>query len=189
VIDRVFDFFNLAPIVPDNADFNEDGTANAADYVVWRKFNGTSVPAGAPGDANNSGQINDADYAIWIQQFGSPPPAGGSKAETEFTSGTSDAAAGYSIRSIDASAKKISVSRRFSGLYPYREMAIGTRVHWADVLARFGQQPSERPLESDVASVDDFEASRSELPFDFAFDSENVTHSLADQIVADFRGI
>ncbi len=37
VIDRVFDFFGLAPPPPPpNADFNGDGTVDAADYTVWR---------------------------------------------------------------------------------------------------------------------------------------------------------
>ncbi len=38
VIDRVFGFFGLAAIVPDNADFNQDGGINAADYALWRKL-------------------------------------------------------------------------------------------------------------------------------------------------------
>ncbi len=36
VIDRVFGFFGLAAPPPPNADFNGDGTVNAADYTVWR---------------------------------------------------------------------------------------------------------------------------------------------------------
>ena len=76
VIDRVFDFFGLAPPPPPNADFNGDGTVDAADYTVWRDSLGASVTPGEQGDANYDGQV-DADYAIWKQQFGTSPGAGG----------------------------------------------------------------------------------------------------------------
>jgi hypothetical protein len=77
VIDRVFDFFGLSAIPPANADFNNDGMVDAADYVIWRKHSGSSVPAGTLGDADGNGQVNALDYDIWRAQFGSPPPAGG----------------------------------------------------------------------------------------------------------------
>ncbi|MEX2309026.1 MAG: PEP-CTERM sorting domain-containing protein [Pirellulales bacterium] len=43
-----------------NADFNGDGTVDAADYPVWRKNNGAQ-----------------ADYDAWTAQFGGPPSGGG----------------------------------------------------------------------------------------------------------------
>jgi N-acetylmuramoyl-L-alanine amidase len=77
VIERVFDFFGLEASVPDNADFNDDGFVDAADYVVWRKTSGMSVAPGTLGDANHDGQVNNDDFVIWKSQFHTTPPAPG----------------------------------------------------------------------------------------------------------------
>jgi hypothetical protein len=77
VIDRVFDFFALAPPPPPNADFNNDGTVNTADYPVWRNSLGSSVTPGDLGDADNDGDVDQTDYSLWKQQFGTSPGAGG----------------------------------------------------------------------------------------------------------------
>jgi hypothetical protein len=77
VMDRVFDFFALAPPPSPNADFNGDGTVNAADYTVWRDSKGTNVTPGEQGDADFNGQVDQQDYIIWKQQFGTSPDAGG----------------------------------------------------------------------------------------------------------------
>ncbi len=77
VIDRVFDFFALAPPTPPNADFNGDGTVDAADYTVWRDSTGGAVTPGEQGDADYDGQVDNEDYSIWKQQFGTSPGAGG----------------------------------------------------------------------------------------------------------------
>jgi len=47
---------NLAPIA---GDFNHDGSVDAADYVVWRKFGGFQ-----------------ASYGAWRANFGSPAATG-----------------------------------------------------------------------------------------------------------------
>jgi hypothetical protein len=57
-------------VVPENADFNTDSMVDAADYVVWRKFGGLTVPAGTLGDANHDTDVDDEDYAIYQTQFG-----------------------------------------------------------------------------------------------------------------------
>lgn len=80
VIDRVFDFFGLSAIVPDNADFNNDNIVDIADYVIWRNNENTSVPPGTLGDANHDGQVNSADYQIWRAQFGTSPASAASAA-------------------------------------------------------------------------------------------------------------
>ncbi len=80
IVDRVFDFFGLAAIVPDNADFNDDNIVDTADYVIWRKNENTSVPSGTLGDANHDGQVNAVDYSIWRSQFGTSPGTGSSAA-------------------------------------------------------------------------------------------------------------
>jgi hypothetical protein len=76
VMDRVLDFFNVVAPVVENADFNSDGTVDAADFVVWRKNENTVVPPGTLGDANSDGQVNAADYDIWRSQFGTSPGTG-----------------------------------------------------------------------------------------------------------------
>ncbi len=73
IIDKVFDFFNIAP---PNPDLNRNGTVDAGDYVLWRKTQNTSVTAGTAGDADGNGKVNDADYQFWRGRFGSPPEAG-----------------------------------------------------------------------------------------------------------------
>jgi hypothetical protein len=48
-------------------DYNDDGAADAADYVTWRKFNGTSVIL--PNDPNLL-PIDDDQYNTWRANFG-----------------------------------------------------------------------------------------------------------------------
>jgi hypothetical protein len=62
----------FAPPEEADADYNEDGTINAADYVAWRKI--PSLFGGDPG------------YDLWKQQFGQASPgAGGGGAVPEPT--------------------------------------------------------------------------------------------------------
>ncbi len=68
---------NYFGIIPENADFNGDGTVDAGDYVLWRNNNG--LPSGAThsqGDANGDGAVNSTDYDIWRGQYGTSPGAG-----------------------------------------------------------------------------------------------------------------
>jgi hypothetical protein len=66
-------------VTPGNsADFNGNGTIDAADYVVWR--NNTPLMGGATqsqGDANGDGNVDDLDYELWRAGFGSNVPGGG----------------------------------------------------------------------------------------------------------------
>jgi hypothetical protein len=48
-------------------DYNNDGTVNAADYVLWRKKNGQN--ASLPNDLT-AGTVNDDDYFVWSANFG-----------------------------------------------------------------------------------------------------------------------
>jgi len=54
-------------------DYNNDGTVNAADYVVWRK--GTGVLANEVADP---GTFSAADYTEWRARFGNPAGSGAS---------------------------------------------------------------------------------------------------------------
>jgi hypothetical protein len=53
-------------------DYNNDGTVNAADYVLWRK--GTGPLANEVADV---GTISAADYTEWRARFGNPPAGSG----------------------------------------------------------------------------------------------------------------
>jgi hypothetical protein len=60
-------------------DYNRDSTVDAADYVVWRKTQGTMVTPSSGADGNGDGMVDQSDYGVWQSRFGqmaSPPAAG-----------------------------------------------------------------------------------------------------------------
>ncbi len=59
-------------------DFNNDGSVDAGDYVVWKRSFGQTVAAaysGADGDGNLT--IDNADYDVWRAHFGQTAPGSG----------------------------------------------------------------------------------------------------------------
>jgi hypothetical protein len=63
-------------------DYNLNHSVDAADYVLWRKTNGASVPqpfGGADGDGNSV--VNANDYTVWRSRFGNTSPGAGSAAQ------------------------------------------------------------------------------------------------------------
>lgn len=56
-------------------DYNNDGNRDAADYVVWRKNEGTMNVL--PNDPHG-GTIGPDQYDTWVENFGEPPPPPGS---------------------------------------------------------------------------------------------------------------
>jgi len=48
-------------------DYNRDNSADAADYVWWRKALGTSFLSA---DGNQNGVVDDGDYDVWREHFG-----------------------------------------------------------------------------------------------------------------------
>jgi hypothetical protein len=60
-------------------DYNRDGHANSADYVVWRKTLGsTSVPAFSGADGDGSTSIGPEDHGVWVKYFGTTVSGSGS---------------------------------------------------------------------------------------------------------------
>jgi hypothetical protein len=67
------DFFEELPLakIPAQGDYNADGLIDAADYVIWRKTNGSTTNLLANGDTSGASalMINAADYAAWMKQY------------------------------------------------------------------------------------------------------------------------
>ncbi len=55
-------------------DYNRDAHVDAADYVVWRKSNGTQ--GDLPADGDGDGDVDPEDYGVWNGQFGVGPDDG-----------------------------------------------------------------------------------------------------------------
>lgn len=53
-------------------DYNQNGVVDAADYVLWRKFNNTSTTL--PNDFTPG--TDDSDYVVWRSHFGQQPGSG-----------------------------------------------------------------------------------------------------------------
>jgi hypothetical protein len=71
-------------IPPLPGDYNIDGAADAADYVVWRKTLGQSVFDYTFADGNGDAIVDEDDYGVWRANFGatlSPVPGAGAVAE------------------------------------------------------------------------------------------------------------
>jgi hypothetical protein len=78
--------FTVMPFAPpaNNADFDNDGDVDGADFLVWQRGVGlTSQPNKSTGDANGDGNVNAADLAIWRTKFGGPPAEAASSAVPE----------------------------------------------------------------------------------------------------------
>jgi hypothetical protein len=56
----------------DDADFDQDGDIDGADFLTWQRGNGISDGSAdlEDGDANDDGDVNGDDLAIWETQFG-----------------------------------------------------------------------------------------------------------------------
>src|SRR5262249_47863414 len=60
---------------PAPADFNGDGVADGADFLLWQQGLGLPAALKGDGDANNDQVVDAADLAIWEAQFGLAAPA------------------------------------------------------------------------------------------------------------------
>jgi hypothetical protein len=69
-------FFGINNLV---GDYNRNGVVDAADFVLWKKQFGQSVPPFSGADGNGNGVIDQGDYDVWKANFGnSLPPGSGS---------------------------------------------------------------------------------------------------------------
>jgi hypothetical protein len=59
-------------------DFNDDGVVDAADYIVWRKLEGTS--AVLPNETASPGAVDIEDYDAWASNLGASNNGKGSEA-------------------------------------------------------------------------------------------------------------
>ena len=58
-----------------NADFNDDGEVDGADFLIWQRQVNTSVTAGTGGDGTGDGQVTQADLDLWKGEYGSATAA------------------------------------------------------------------------------------------------------------------
>jgi hypothetical protein len=56
-------------------DFTNDGVVDAADYVMWRKLEGTSTPLANDGGLGTP--IDGDHYSLWVNNFGETSPGSG----------------------------------------------------------------------------------------------------------------
>jgi hypothetical protein len=61
------------PIVEASADYNGDGTVDAADYVVWRESLG-ELGVGLAGDGNLDNRVDETDFTLWRAEFTNAAP-------------------------------------------------------------------------------------------------------------------
>lgn len=58
--------------LPDNADFDGNGTVDGLDFLTWQRGLGSTSGAKATdGDADNDSDVDADDFAIWLNQYGS----------------------------------------------------------------------------------------------------------------------
>lgn len=88
-------------------DFNDDGTVNLADYVVWRNLLGSSVSM--PNETTTPGVVDVEDYAVWKANFG----------------GTSTSTAATQRTNVPEPAAATILSMAVLGFYWFRRPTVG----------------------------------------------------------------
>ncbi|HEX5472073.1 MAG TPA: lamin tail domain-containing protein [Lacipirellulaceae bacterium] len=64
-----YDFtFQLTTLPNVPGDYNDDGEVDTADYILWRKSDGSTTQLAA--DGNGDGLVSNRDYYYWRQYFG-----------------------------------------------------------------------------------------------------------------------
>lgn len=60
---------DAGPVVA-NADYDDDGDIDGADFLAWQQTLGDSVTSGTGADGSNNGVVDGADLDLWETQFG-----------------------------------------------------------------------------------------------------------------------
>jgi hypothetical protein len=76
-------------IRPLAGDYNGNGIVSAADYVVWRKLFGATVPAYSGPDGNGDTSVDDVDYTVWTENYGEELSPGAGSGSSEFATAAS----------------------------------------------------------------------------------------------------
>jgi hypothetical protein len=63
------------PALP--GDYNLNTVVDAADFVIWRRTQGSTVTAFSGADGNGDTLVNGDDYGVWTANFGDTLPGGG----------------------------------------------------------------------------------------------------------------
>jgi hypothetical protein len=71
---EVDDLYAMANLLGTPGDFNSDGAVDAADYVMWRKNDGSENALENDNDLGTP--VGPAHYDLWRTNFGSPPSGG-----------------------------------------------------------------------------------------------------------------
>lgn len=67
---------NIPVSVP--GDYNNNGVVDGADYVVWRKSNGTNTQLQNEVSGTTPGSVTNEDYTVWRARFGNTSGSGSS---------------------------------------------------------------------------------------------------------------
>jgi hypothetical protein len=59
---------SAVPALP--GDYNQNGTVDAADYVLWRKFLGAADESALGGNGDGINGVDQGDYNLWRRNFG-----------------------------------------------------------------------------------------------------------------------
>jgi hypothetical protein len=69
--------YSVVPQIPAAADFDNDGDADGADFLIWQRGRGITTGATkSQGDADADGDVDAGDLSIWKSDFGGDAPAG-----------------------------------------------------------------------------------------------------------------
>jgi hypothetical protein len=63
-------------------DYDGNNTVDAADYAVWRKTLGQTVPSGTGADGSRNGTVGPEDLTVWRAYFGQSASGAGSGFES-----------------------------------------------------------------------------------------------------------
>ena len=81
IFEDMVGFFSLSSTPVADADFDNDGDIDGADFLTWQR--GLGAGTNASGDTNGDGQLNGVDLGVWKDQYGDPPATGSAAAVPE----------------------------------------------------------------------------------------------------------